>query len=70
LREGDRLTVVGEGPRYHFVPSNPWVAIGWRKREDVEVDLEQVMRRKGIRYIAQGARRVHPMENRFAMTTW
>jgi sulfide:quinone oxidoreductase len=40
------------------------VAIGWRERQDIEVDLEAVMRRKGIRYLAQGARRVHPAENR------
>jgi len=64
LRDGDRLTVIGQGPRYHFVPSNPWVAIGWRKREDIEVDLEEVMRRKGVRYLGQGAKRVHPGENR------
>jgi sulfide:quinone oxidoreductase len=64
LRRSDRLTVIGQGPRYHFVPSNPWVAIGWRERQDIEVDLEAVMRRKGIRYLAQGARRVHPAENR------
>jgi hypothetical protein len=30
-RPEDRLSIIGEGPRYHFVPSNPWVAIGWRK---------------------------------------
>jgi sulfide:quinone oxidoreductase len=64
LRDGDRLTIIGQGPRYHFVPSNPWVAIGWRKREDIEVDLEEVMRRKGARYLGQGAKRVHPGENR------
>jgi sulfide:quinone oxidoreductase len=64
LRREDRLTVIGQGPRYHFVPSNPWVAIGWRERQDIEVDLEEVMRRKGVRYLAQGARRVHPKENR------
>jgi sulfide:quinone oxidoreductase len=64
LRPQDRLTVIGQGPRYHFVPSNPWIAIGWRKREDIEVDLEDVMRRKGIRYLPQGARRVHPKDNR------
>jgi hypothetical protein len=33
LRREDRLTVIGQGPRYHFVPSNPWVAVGWRERE-------------------------------------
>jgi sulfide:quinone oxidoreductase len=64
LRREDRLTVIGQGPRYHFVPSNPWVAIGWRQRADIEVDLPDVMKRKGIRYLEQGARRVHPGENR------
>ncbi len=67
LRPQDRLTVIGQGPRYHFVPSNPWVAIGWRERQDIEVDLEAVMRDKGIRYLAQGARRVHPQENRIEL---
>jgi sulfide:quinone oxidoreductase len=63
LRREDRLTVIGQGPRYHFVPSNPWVAIGWRQRGDIEVDLPNVMRRRGIRYLEQGAGRVHPEAN-------
>jgi sulfide:quinone oxidoreductase len=64
LRREDKLTVIGQGPRYHFVPSNPWVAIGWRQRGEIEVDLPDVMQRKGIRFLEQGARRVHPDENR------
>jgi sulfide:quinone oxidoreductase len=36
----------------------------WRERRDIEVDLEAVMRRKGIRYLPQGAKRLHPAENR------
>lgn len=64
---GDRLTVIGEGPIYHFVPSNPWVAVGWRKRADIEVDLADVMERKRIAYLTQGARRVHPAENRIEL---
>jgi sulfide:quinone oxidoreductase len=67
LRPQDRLTVIGQGPRYHFVPSNPWVAVGWRQRQDIEVDLETVMKRKGIRYLGQGARRLHPKENRIEL---
>ena len=39
-KDVDRLTVIGQGTRYHFVPSNPWVAIGWREKQDIEVDLE------------------------------
>ncbi|MGY3484839.1 sulfide:quinone oxidoreductase [Bradyrhizobium sp. USDA 4011] len=64
LGKGDRLSVISRGGVYHFVPSNPWVAVGWRKREEIEIDLEEIMRRKNIRLLTQGARRVHPAENR------
>jgi len=67
LRQGDRLTVISQGPVYHFVPSNPWVAVGWRKRSEIEVDLTDVMKRKGIRLLTAGAQRVHPQENRIDM---
>jgi sulfide:quinone oxidoreductase len=43
LRPGDRLTLIGQEPCYHFVPSNPWVAIGWRERSDIEADLSGIM---------------------------
>ena len=33
MRPEDRLTVVTKDPVYHFVPSNPWVAVGWRTRK-------------------------------------
>jgi sulfide:quinone oxidoreductase len=68
LRDGDTLTLIGQGSRYHFVPSNPWVAVGWRNRADIEIDLEKVMRRKQIRLLSQGAQHVRPAENRIEMT--
>jgi sulfide:quinone oxidoreductase len=67
MRPGDRLTVIGQDRRYHFVPSNPWVAIGWRKRADVEINLNEVMARKGIEFISQGAKRLHPDKNRIEL---
>jgi sulfide:quinone oxidoreductase len=67
LRREDQLTIIGQGSRYHFVPSNPWVAVGWRKQQDIEIDLDDVMRNKNIRYLTQGARRVHPQENRIEL---
>jgi sulfide:quinone oxidoreductase len=67
LRKGDRLSVIGQGPRYHFVPSNPWVAVGWRDAEDISIDLPDVMARKDIRYFPQGAKRVHAEENRIEL---
>ncbi|QOZ52250.1 NAD(P)/FAD-dependent oxidoreductase [Bradyrhizobium sp. CCBAU 53338] len=67
LKSGDRLTLVAQGAAYHFVPSNPWVAIGWRKRDEIEIDLAEIMKRKGIRLLTQGAKRVHPAENRIEL---
>jgi len=63
LTKGDRLSVVSQGAVYHFVPSNPWVAAGWRKRDEIEVNLNEIMAQKGIRLLTQGAKRIHPAEN-------
>ncbi len=63
LRNGDRLTVVSNQSRFHFVPSNPWVAVDWRQRQDIELELAPLLSRKGIVLVQCGARRVHPERN-------
>ncbi len=68
LGAGDTLTVIGQDTHYHFVPSNPWVAAGWRERDEIEVDLVSVMARKHVQYVSQGAKRVHPAENRVELS--
>ncbi len=65
--KGDRVTLIGQEKTYHFVPSNPWVAVGWRERKDIEADLSGVMARRGVRYLTQGAKRLHPAEKRVEM---
>ena len=65
---GDSVTVINKGTKYSFVPSNPWVAVGWRDKEEIEVDLTDVMTRRGITLRPEGAKRVHPSENRVEMS--
>ena len=67
LRPDDRLILLGQEPRYHFVPSNPWVAVGWRERADIEIDLTGIMQRKAVQYLTQGARRVDPDARRIEL---
>jgi sulfide:quinone oxidoreductase len=67
LGPSDSLTVVNLGATYSFVPSNPWVAVGWRSREDIGVDLEPVLARRGIALRPEGAKRVIPTENRLEL---
>jgi sulfide:quinone oxidoreductase len=64
LTKADKVTVVNKGSRYSFVPSNPWVAVGWRDRDALEVDLAPVFARRDIDLKPQGAKRVHPADNR------
>ena len=58
------VTVVNKGTKFSFVPSNPWVAVGWRKQSDIEVDLVPVLAQRGIAFNSVGAKRVHPANNR------
>jgi sulfide:quinone oxidoreductase len=55
------ISVVTKGTQYSFVPSNPWVAVGWRKKEAVTIDLEPVMRKRNIKLYPQGAERLDPV---------
>ena len=66
-RPGDKVTVISESPRFHFVPSNPWVAVGWRTRNDIELDIAPALKRKGIEAVIGRAKRVHPEDNRIEM---
>ncbi len=57
------ITVVSESEWFQFVPSNPWVAVKWRKPEDVKVHLPTVFKKAGVGFTAVGAKRVKPTEN-------
>ncbi len=67
LRREDSLTVVNLGTSYSFVPSNPWVAVGWRKRDDITVDLTATYKRRNIALKPEGAKKVYPNENRIEL---
>lgn len=67
LGKAHQISVVNKGTKYHFVPSNPWVAVGWRDRATVEVDLEPVLAKQKIALYPQGAKRVHPTERRIEL---
>jgi sulfide:quinone oxidoreductase len=67
MRNGDRLTVISNNPKFHFVPSNPWVAVDWRTRDDIELEIGPLLAKKGIDFIPVGAKRVHPDKNQIEL---
>ena len=66
-RKQDKITVVSNNPTFHFTPSNPWVAVSWRKREDIELDAAQCLKQKNIDFIGVGVKRVHPEKNQLEL---
>ncbi len=47
-----RITVVNPVDYFQFVPSNPWLAVGWRKRDAITLPIGQHFRRKNIDFVA------------------
>ncbi len=59
----DEVVVVNKGTSYSFVPSNPWVAVGWREAKEITVDLTKIFAQRGITLRPEGARRLMPDQN-------
>ncbi|OAH98649.1 pyridine nucleotide-disulfide oxidoreductase [Methylomonas methanica] len=62
-RKEDEVVVIADTPTFHFVPSNPWVAVNWRKPEDIKVELAPMFKKKKIGFIQQKVTRFHPENN-------
>ncbi|WP_374276212.1 NAD(P)/FAD-dependent oxidoreductase [Azonexus sp.] len=63
-RPSDRVTVIANTAKFHFVPSNPWVAVNWRQREEIELEIEPLLKKHDIGFIHAAVTRVHPEQNR------
>jgi len=57
------IQVVSDSEWFQFVPSNPWVAVNWRKADDIKVHLPQTFAKLGIGFNASGAKRIDPANN-------
>jgi len=63
LAKEHEVTLVNASARFQFVPSNPWVAVGWREPDDVSCELEPYLARRGVRFVAKAVTRIAPAEH-------
>ena len=64
LGKKHEIVLIGDSDRFEFTPSNPWVAVGWRKEGQICVDLPDLMKKYGIEFHSIGAKRLHPDDNK------
>ena len=57
------VTVISNTETFHFVPSNPWVGVGWRTKKDISFPLKPCLEKKGIRFIAEAAAKIDPQRS-------
>ena len=62
-----RITVIGEGDLFSFTPSNPWVAVGWRKPDEVQIPVRDYLEKKKIAFEDVGTEKVEPDANRIVL---
>ncbi len=67
LPKEHKITVINAVDFFQFVPSNPWLAVGWRKPEELMLKVGPLLARKGIDFIAKLVTKIDPDANRLEL---
>ena len=58
------ITVVNTSEEFQFVPSNPWLLVGWRRRGDIAFPVGPHLEKKGIHFIGRPVIHIDAEHNR------
>ena len=67
LNKEHQVTVINDREDFQFVPSNPWIAVGWRDRPEVSFPIRPYLEKKGIEFIASAAVSIDAKANKIAL---
>ena len=60
LRDQAEITVISRDAEFTFLPSLPWVILGWRDPARLQIPIEQPLTRRGIRFVHDEVRELDP----------
>ncbi|MBI5634536.1 MAG: NAD(P)/FAD-dependent oxidoreductase [Nitrospirae bacterium] len=63
------VTVISDDNRFIFMPSLPWLIMGWRRPEDITLNVSEILKSKGIQFIHEAAIGVDPETAKVKTTT-
>lgn len=52
------ITVISDDDKFVFIPSLPWLAMGWRRAKDITLPVRPVLERRGIAFLHEPAQGV------------
>jgi sulfide:quinone oxidoreductase len=62
-----KITIINNRDHFQFTPSNPWIAVGWREKEDISVPLSPVLEKKGINFILGSVEKIDAENNSLSL---
>jgi sulfide:quinone oxidoreductase len=60
LRQTAEITVISKDPEFTFLPSLPWVIMGWRDPSALQVPLNKPLQQRGIRFVHAEVQHLDP----------
>lgn len=63
LGKQHQITVVNAVDYFQFVPSNPWIAVGWRERKTITFPIQPYLETHGIDFIPSPLTLLNPEAN-------
>lgn len=67
LGNSHKITVVNKDEYFQFTPSNPWVAVGWRTKKAITVDIASVLKKHKIDFVASACSKIDAENNTVAL---
>ena len=68
LNKSHQVTVVSAVDYFQFTPSNPWIAVGWREREDIVLKIKPLLEKKNINFIAKPVTKIDAENNSLTLS--
>ncbi|MCW8956178.1 MAG: NAD(P)/FAD-dependent oxidoreductase [Gammaproteobacteria bacterium] len=63
------VTIINESDCFHFTPSNPWVAVGWREAKNISVPLHKPLKKRKIDFIHGRVENIDANSNRLTLAS-
>ncbi|MDT8404419.1 NAD(P)/FAD-dependent oxidoreductase [Sulfuriflexus sp.] len=59
-----QITLINANDYFQFVPSNPWLAVGWRTRDAITLPLKPLLKKHNIDFVTGWVSRIDAEANR------
>ncbi len=67
LSKKHQVTLISDFAKFTFIPSLPWVGLGLKTLDQVQIDIAKSLKRKGINFLQTQIQQVEPQNNQLIL---